>query len=587
MTEIQLIEDLFNKARYLEAHNLAEEFIEENDSNIRIKQLLALCLSKSGAAREAKDFLEPVYQQQKSDPETAGILGGIYKELFKQQQDTAYAMSSRDIYFQNFQETNNYYTGINAATMSVIAGDARKGREIAQGIIDTLKQKENDLWENATLGEAFLLLKDTPKAKEYYSKAREMAGIDWGKVNSIYAQLWLLNHYMTIPSEVSDIFSPPNIVVFIGHMIDHPDRKSPRFPSEIEGQVKEHIQDKLQSLNAQIGYSSLACGSDILFVESLLERNAEANIYLPFDKDDFIETSVSFAGSDWERRFKDILNNKDVKFTTEEPYLGDEVLFTFLGQVLYGSAILRSSTFNTKPSLITVSSAHDLQKKEGGTRAMIDEWPPSYPKVNIDVDSFYQPVISTESEQDQELVDDKRIKRRLLYLMSAEISGLAQVDEEKAPDLVMKVWGKIADSLKELLIEPLSMQVWGEQFVSVFSSMRALVDFAGKMTDFMDDFDWEGSGMPDVNLKLGLHAGPVYLGINPITQRKVPYGIHYSKVKELQRVTLPGLVYASEQFAAILALKSQDYNIDHVGLMKLSDQLGSTEIYRISRKRIV
>ena len=78
-----------------------------------------------------------------------------------------------------------------------------------------------------------------------------------------------------------------------------------------------------------------------------------------------------------------------------------------------------------------------------------------------------------------------------------------------------------------------------------------------------------------------------YLGINPITQRKVPYGIHYSKVKELQRVTLPGLVYASEQFAAILALKSQDYNIDHVGLMKLSDQLGSTEIYRISRKRIV
>ena len=240
MSDFQHIEELYNKARYLEAHNFTKEAQEQNNS-ARLSQLLALCLSKSGAAKEAKEYLEPHYNENKSDPENAGILGGIYKELFKQNQNSDDALKSRDIYLQNFSETNNYYTGINAATMSIIAGDARKGREIAEKIIQSIDKEDPDIWENATLGEAYLLLKETTKAKEYYLKARELVGSDWGKVNSIYAQLWLLNHYMTIPSEVSDVFSPPNIIAFVGHMIDHPDRSSPRFPPTIESEVKAQI----------------------------------------------------------------------------------------------------------------------------------------------------------------------------------------------------------------------------------------------------------------------------------------------------------------------------------------------------------
>ena len=64
-----------------------------------------------------------------------GILGGIYKELFKKNQSPKYAVLARDTYAKNFEITKNYYTGINAATMSTLAGQGQRGKEIAKQVL--------------------------------------------------------------------------------------------------------------------------------------------------------------------------------------------------------------------------------------------------------------------------------------------------------------------------------------------------------------------------------------------------------------------------------------------------------------------
>lgn len=86
---------------------------------------------------------------------------------------------------------------------------------------------------------------------------------------------------------------------FSGHMLDHPtrllDRKlPPRFPPdpELERRVSLAIQEHLEDLNATLGYSSVACGSDILFAEEMLKRGAELHVVLPFDKSDFYYRSL-------------------------------------------------------------------------------------------------------------------------------------------------------------------------------------------------------------------------------------------------------------------------------------------------------
>src|SRR5262245_50743961 len=234
--DIQHIENLIGHGRYAEARGLAEETLKTSDS-LRCRQLFALAVSKSGAPRMAMEFLEPIHRDQPDDAETAGILGGIYKEIFKKDQSTAFAIRARDTYLENFSATKNYYTGINAATMSVLAGQSGRGKEIAREIIAMLNPATDDFWERVTLAEAYLLCSEREKAINSYLMAGKMAATDWGKINSAYNQLWLLNHYVPVPAEVMKVFSPPGVVSFVGHMIDHPDRPQPRFPVEIEGKI--------------------------------------------------------------------------------------------------------------------------------------------------------------------------------------------------------------------------------------------------------------------------------------------------------------------------------------------------------------
>ena len=67
---------------YAQARTYAKELLSA-DPDHRIQQLYALALSKSGVPEAAQEYLESTIKHHPDDPETMGILGGIYKELFK------------------------------------------------------------------------------------------------------------------------------------------------------------------------------------------------------------------------------------------------------------------------------------------------------------------------------------------------------------------------------------------------------------------------------------------------------------------------------------------------------------------------
>ena len=103
-----------------------------------------------------------------------------------------------------------------------------------------------------------------------------------------------------------------HFILFTGHMIDAPDRATPRFPAYKEQSVQKEI--KLQLLHQQLitklplqGIASGACGGDMLFHETCLELNIPSEIYLPSSSEEFKKGSVSFAGKEWDERFDTLL----------------------------------------------------------------------------------------------------------------------------------------------------------------------------------------------------------------------------------------------------------------------------------------
>jgi hypothetical protein len=99
---------------------------------------------------------------------------------------------------------------------------------------------------------------------------------------------------------------PNNVVLFSGHMIDAPDRKTPRFPPDKEPAAAGAITDALSKIGVTRGDLAIcggACGGDLLFAKACLAREMRLEIYIPFDESTFLANSVDFAGGNWHERY--------------------------------------------------------------------------------------------------------------------------------------------------------------------------------------------------------------------------------------------------------------------------------------------
>jgi hypothetical protein len=101
---------------------------------------------------------------------------------------------SRDLYAEAFEgATDDYYTGINAASKSVLLDtpeDIARAREYAARVqkIVGIAPHAGDYWMTATVGEVFLLMKNYADAARLYKAAVSMARSEIASHQSTWTQ---------------------------------------------------------------------------------------------------------------------------------------------------------------------------------------------------------------------------------------------------------------------------------------------------------------------------------------------------------------------------------------------------------------
>jgi hypothetical protein len=96
--------------------------------------------------------------------------------------------------------------------------------------------------------------------------------------------------------------------LFSGHMVDAPDRPTPRFPPERVPLARRAIAEAvwmIDDTDAQ-AISGLACGGDLLFAEEWLKTGRPLVAYLPREEANFLDESVRFAGEEWVDLFREV-----------------------------------------------------------------------------------------------------------------------------------------------------------------------------------------------------------------------------------------------------------------------------------------
>jgi len=108
------------------------------------------------------------------DPETLGILARTWMDRYNESGNRLFLLKSRELYRQAFEAfPTDYYTGINAASKSLLAGEKETAAQLAARVQDVIGEKPvaNDYWKTATVAELQLLQAKYSEAAALYRAA--------------------------------------------------------------------------------------------------------------------------------------------------------------------------------------------------------------------------------------------------------------------------------------------------------------------------------------------------------------------------------------------------------------------------------
>lgn len=603
------------------AYDVAKAGLNVYPTDRLLSQKAGLALTKAGSPLLATKILEPLVASGDRDVETHSLLASAYKDLWEyaadEQSKRRYADLAIARYKEGFSTTSfdsfresrrrdlrtEYYPCINVAFMHLVSGEVEEARSYAAQALRICEQLEesgqSDYWSRATMGEARLIAGEPEASAQAYADAVAQPDAEPAKIATTRTQaLQIANAYeeASVLETIASVFPLAGVVACSGHVIDRPGA-SPRFPIETEAAAKTAIEESLERLGASYGFSSAACGTDILFIEAMLERGGEAHVFLPFAKKDFIETSVRRPGGNWISRLEHVLDEAtSVHYVTEEGYLGDDALYRLCNDVLVGFAAMRANSLDEEPTLLTLWDGE--QGETGGTGDLVRRWRERFgePEI-IDVNVLRSaapaanaaaPIASGETipaflpaESRSPRDGHARVVKTMLF---ADVQGFSKLPDSDTPLYVDKFLGGIAAIIEKLPNPPAFVNTWGDSIFGVFDKLEDGLSLALDLRDFVTRTDWTAAGLPqDFGARIALHAGPAYAAEDPLLQRTNFFGRHVNQAARIEPIALPGCVYVSETVAALLSFGRQEFDFEYVGNVELAKGFGSFPIYLLQR----
>jgi class 3 adenylate cyclase len=132
---------------------------------------------------------------------------------------------------------------------------------------------------------------------------------------------------------------------------------------------------------------------------------------------------------------------------------------------------------------------------------------------------------------------------------------------------------------------PVVKNTWGDGLYFVFRDVREAGLFALELCEDLNRRNWTDKGLPaTLNLRIALHAGPVYSCTDPVLQQQTYTGTHVSRTARMEPITPPGQVYASQAFAALAAAQAvSEFTCDYVGQTPLAKGYGTFPTFHVRR----
>jgi class 3 adenylate cyclase len=598
------------------AFDLAWSGVKASDQNLQLKYQAVLALARTGAHRGAEALYKRWHLNEQPDEDSQALAGRLVKDqalLARGEQRAALALRAAQLYESVWQRTKGYYPAINAATLYLLGKRPDPAHRLARIVLDILAtptagNPTDAYYEAASIAEAELILGHVESLQQTLQQAARLRGDDWQLGSTTRNQLLLLCDSLSLPTNLLDPLQPPACAHFCGHIIGKDDLH-PRFPAGQEARVREQMEQLIVQHNIRFGFGSAAAGADLMFAEALLDAGGEIHLVLPFEQEEFAQTSVASAGPGWPARFERCIDAAKAGDTLFQATLGgyqqDNSLFAYASHIAMGNAHLHAAKLGSRLLQVVVwdgiapepesvaGTGSDILcwRRHGGDTLVIDSRDPHRPPRRL-------PAIGIDG-QGSDARSDRNIRpntadtpgagalptRQLRAFLFGDIKGFTRLREEQLPIFQREVMGAFAAVLDEFDDQLLYRNTWGDALYVVFTEVGDAADCAARLQEILATLPLAQLQLPEgLSLRIGMHYGPVYEDRDQVLRETVCYGTEVSRAARIEPITPPGEIYATEAFAAALAFDAGDrFCADYVGRVQTAKNYGEFRMYHIRR----
>ena len=184
-------------------------------------------------------------------------------------------------------------------------------------------------------------------------------------------------------------------------------------------------------------------------------------------------------------------------------------------------------------------------------------------------------------------------------MLFADIVGYSKLAEHVIPTFVREFLGRVSECIAASRHAPISVNTWGDAIYAVFDRAESAGCFALEIVQMVAEGAerWRSAGLTwqdpvshearPLNVRVGLHTGPVYVHFNPVVRTIGFTGAHVNRAARIEPVTEAGNIFASEEFVALAALnRAQGFVCEFAGTMTLAKNFpGTHRIYRLLPRR--
>ena len=159
----------------------------------------------------------------------------------------------------------------------------------------------------------------------------------------------------------------------------------------------------------------------------------------------------------------------------------------------------------------------------------------------------------------------------------------SRLPEMVIPGFVTRFLGAVDQAIRQAGCPTVYCNTWGDGLFLAFADAQTAARAALAIVEAVSRLEPE-AGVSLPGLRVGLHAGPVFLMDDPVTRRPTLFGTQITRAARIEPIVPDGQVYASELFVALMGLEGGvEVVCEPVGSRPLAKGYGREQLYHVRR----